>query len=172
MNDKPNSTYDKFNWWIRNNKIAATLIVIGTIIIALSTFSDATRNLLGLFNQDKRPDINGVWSAEVNYDWANATYDETFVFEGEEGELHGTATFLKRKNMIGEGSVKNDRVEFITKTNEISSSWDEGESRTSIHRYSGKIQGDSIRFVMQTEGGYSFHTPIEFTAYKDSETTQ
>lgn len=166
MNDKPDNTYDKFNWWIRNNKLAATLIVIGTVIIALSTFTDAAQNLLGLFSQDKRPEINGIWSAEVNYDWANAGYTETFVFEGEGEELHGTATFLKRKNIIAEGSLRNGRLEFITKTSEITSSWNEGESRESIHRYSGKIAGDSIQFIMQTEGGYSLHSPIEFTAHK------
>ncbi|MFV0593110.1 MAG: hypothetical protein ACK5M7_17185 [Draconibacterium sp.] len=71
--------------------------------------------MLDLFDQEKRPGINGVWSAEVKYDWANATYTELFVFEGEGEELHGTATFLKRKHLITKGSLKNGRLEFTTK---------------------------------------------------------
>ena len=172
MNDQPNSRYDKFNWWIKNNKVTASLIVIGSVIIALSTFTNAAKNLLELLHQEKRAEINGIWTAEVTYDWAHATYTETFVFEGEGEELRGTASFLTRKRIIQNGSLKNDLAEFSLKTNEISSSWDDGEAREAIHRYSGKIAGDSIRFIMQSEGGYSFHTPIEFTAYKVSATGQ
>jgi len=170
MIDKNDSSYDKFIWWIRNNRITATFIVVGTVVIALSTFTNAARNLLDLFQQEKRPEINGVWAAEVNYDWANATYTETFVFEGDGEELHGTATFLKRKYLITEGSLKNGRLEFVTKTKEISSDWDNGESKETIHRYSGKIVNDEILFILQTEGGFSLHTPIEFTAHKTTAT--
>lgn len=93
MNDIPNSSFDKFNWWIRNNKITASLIAVGTIVIALSTFTDAARNLLDLVNVEKRPDINGVWTADVTYDWPNANYTETITFEGEDEEIKGTVTF-------------------------------------------------------------------------------
>jgi len=33
-----------------------------------------------------------------------------------------------------------------------------------VHRYRGRLAGDEIRFVMQTEGGSSAHVPIEFVA--------
>ena len=165
MKDK-NSRYEKINWWIRNNKITVALIFLGTVTISLSTFTNAAKDLFDLFQTEKRPDINGIWSAEVTYDWASADYTETFVFEGEGEELHGTATFLKAKHVIYEGSLKNNRLEFITKTKEISSSWNSGDSKESTHRYSGKITDDGIQFIMQTEGGYSLHTAIEFTAKK------
>ena len=95
---------------------------------------------------------------------ARSNYTETFVFEGK--ELQGTATFLKRKHIIQEGRLTNNRPEFITKTKEISSSWDSGESKESIHHYFRKITNDGNQFIMQTEGGISLHTPIEFTAKK------
>ena len=162
MDDK--SRYEKISWWIRNNKITASLIFIGAVIIALSTFTDAARNLLDVFQHEKRPDINGVWAAQVEYDWANARYTETFVFEGEGEELHGTASLLTRKLFITEGSLKNNRLHFVTKTRDITSSWDESDSKESIHQYTGIIVDDEIQFTMQTEGGISLHTPIEFTA--------
>jgi TIR domain len=38
--------------------------------------------------------------------------------------------------------------------------------REETHRYRGRVFGDEIKFVMQTEGGFSEHLPIEFTAKK------
>ena len=168
MAEQPNSNYDKFNWWIKNNKITASFIIVGTVIIALSTFTDSAKNLLDLIVHEKRPDINGEWKAEVTYDWARATYTETFTFEGEGNEIRGTASFLKLKRAILEGSVSKDKIEFITKTNEISS-WDVGNTRETTHRYYGKITNDKIQFTMQTEGGITPHTPIKFLAQKVSE---
>ena len=65
------------------------------------------------------------------------------------------------KKGILEGIIKKDKVFFITKTQEILGS---KEPKISIHRYQGKYLGDQIKFIMQTENGYSEHIPIEFTA--------
>ena len=48
------------------------------------------------------------------------------------------------------------------KTREISGD----DSKDTVHRYQGKILRDEIKFVMQTEGGFSEHIPIESTARK------
>ena len=152
---------DRFNQRVRNNPVLATLIIAGTLIIALSTFTDAAKNLLNLITLDTRPDINKSWEAEVTYDWQNAKYVETFTFRGDGEELYGTASFLGSKKGILEGIIKKDKLLFITKTQEILES---EEPKTSIHRYRGKYLGDQIEFIMQTENGYSEHEPIEFTA--------
>ena len=152
---------DRFNQRVRNNPILATLIIAGTLIIALSTFTDAAKNLLNLLVVDTRPDINRSWKAEVTYDWQNARYAETFTFRGDGEELYGTASFLGTKKGILEGTIKKDKLLFITKTQEI---LDSEEPRISVHRYRGKYIGDRIEFIMQTEGGYSDHEAIEFTA--------
>lgn len=108
-----------------------------------------------------RPDINGVWHAQVRYDWPNADYVERFVFSGEAEELRGTASFLGADRGIVEGSIEADDVRFVTRTTEV-----EGNTAPvqAVHRYRGKVEGDEIRFVMQTEGGLSSHVPVEFTA--------
>lgn len=159
--NEPKTQIDKFNQRVRNNPILATLIIIGTLIIALSTFTDAAKNLLNLMTLDTRPDINRIWKAEVTYDWQNAKYVETFTFRGDDEELYGTASFLGSKKAILEGVIKKDKLLFITKTSEI---LDSEEPKISIHRYQGKYSGDQIEFIMQTENGYSEHEPIEFTA--------
>jgi hypothetical protein len=154
--------FDRFNARIKNNPIVASLIILGTIVIALSTFTNAAKNLLGLLITDTRPDINGEWKADVTYDWKNARYAETFTFKGEGEEVYGTASFLELNRGILEGKAKKDKLQFITKTQEVLG--DRNKPRDVVHRYQGKVLRDEIKFVMQTEGGFSEHIPIEFTA--------
>jgi hypothetical protein len=45
---QPDSLFDRIMARIKNNPVAAILIAAGTIVIALSTFSNATRSLLDL----------------------------------------------------------------------------------------------------------------------------
>lgn len=161
--NEPKKPVDKIYSRIKNNPAVATLIILGTIVIALSTFSDAAKNLLSLIISDTRPDINGEWVAEVTYDWKNAQYTEKFIFLGDGDEVYGTASFLGKKRGILEGRIKKDKLQFITITQET---MDSLPGRDSIHEYRGRILGDEMKFIMQSKGGYSEHIPIEFIAKK------
>jgi len=109
-----------------------------------------------------RPPINGEWRADVTYDWPNARYDERFVFSGDGDELQGSASFLGVARGALEGRVDADGLRFVTRTSEMTGS---GASAAEVvHRYRGRLAGDEIRFVMQTEGGSSTHVPVEFVA--------
>jgi hypothetical protein len=149
---------------LKNNPIIATLIILATIIGALSSFTGSAKNLLSLFKQETRPAINGEWKAAVRYDWQNANYVETFTLAGNGNEVHGVASFLGRKVGIFEGTIKAGKLQFITKTQEMVSS--SGDSKEVVHHYQGQVLPDEIKFVMQTDGGFTLHTPIEFTAKK------
>ncbi|CAD5374890.1 TIR domain-containing protein [Rubrivivax sp. A210] len=107
-----------------------------------------------------RPAINGRWQAEVDYDWPGAHYVERFEFSGEGDELSGSASFLRVPRGLLEGRLLPDGLSFITRTTETAG----GAEVTATHRYRGRLAGDEIRFVMQTEGGLSSHRPIEFIA--------
>jgi len=107
-----------------------------------------------------RPDINGSWQAEVNYDWPNAHYVERFDFAGDGAELRGSASFLRVPRGLLEGGTEPGGLHFITRTGEL------GSSETTVHRYRGRLVGAEIRFVMQTEGGSSAHVPVEFVAQR------
>ncbi len=115
-----------------------------------------------------RPDINGLWQAEVRYDWPNAQYVERFEFRGDATELHGTASFLRVPRGVLEGRAETGGVRFVTRTTEAAS----GSSADIVHRYQGRFVGDEkggeIRFVMQTEGGSSPHAPVEFVARRSA----
>jgi hypothetical protein len=110
-------------------------------------------------------DISGEWQAEVIYDWSNASHAEVFSFKMEDGEVLGTASFLGTKRALLDGKISGNKLTFITKTQECSGT---GEPRDARHEYRGRILGNEIRFVMLTEGGYSQHLPIEFTARRKS----
>ena len=109
-----------------------------------------------------RAQVNGEWQADVNYDWDNARFVERFTFGGEADELHGSASFLGVARGVLEGRVDAAGVSFVTRTNESS---DAGTSGVAVvHRYRGRLAGDELRFVMQTEGGSSAHVPVDFVA--------
>lgn len=163
--NEPKTRFDRFNLRVKNNPIVASLIILGTIVIALSTFTNAAKNLWDLVIRDTRPDINGEWKAEVMYDWQNARYSETFTFSGDGEEVYGVASFLGTKRGILEGKAKKDKLHFITRTQEILG------NRNVVHRYEGRVFRDEIKFVMQTEGGFSGHIPIEFTARRIQNTS-
>ena len=155
---------ERFNQRIRNNPVIASLIILGSIVIALSTFTNAAKNLLELAKSETRPDINGEWKAEITYDWINAKHSETFTFNGDGEEVYGTVSFLGVKRGILEGKVSKGQLVFLAKTRESLGDW--SSSKEVLHRYHGKISNDEIRFVMQSEGGFSEHLPIEFTAQR------
>lgn len=109
-----------------------------------------------------RPPINGEWRADVDYDWPDAHYSERFVFSGEGDELHGSTSYLGVARGVLESRIDAAGLGFVTRTSETAGA---GGSETAIvHRYRGRLAGDEIRFVMQSEGGSSVHQPVEFVA--------
>ena len=109
-----------------------------------------------------RAQVNGEWQADVTYDWDNARFSERFTFAGEADGLHGSASFLGVARGVLEGRVDAAGVSFVTRTSESSGSG--GSGAAVVHRYRGRLSGDELRFVMQTEGSSSPHVPIEFVA--------
>ena len=113
-----------------------------------------------------RAPVNGEWRADVTYDWDNARFSERFTFAGEGDALHGSASFLGVARGVLEGRVDAGGLAFVTRTSETSGAGDAGAAV--VHRYRGRLAGDELRFVMQTEGGSSAHVPVEFVARRIS----
>lgn len=107
-----------------------------------------------------RAAVNGRWTAHVVYDWPGAEYDERFEFDGVGNALFGSATFLRPRLGIEQGRVDGDRLAFITRSRESSGS----AEREVTHRYHGQLVGDELQLVMQTEGSFTPHGPVRFTA--------
>jgi len=106
----------------------------------------------------RRVDLAGEWTAEVKYSWGD-THPERFSFKVDGTDVLGTASFLRVRRGILDGTLTGNRVVFRTETQEILGN----DTRDVIHRYRGTISGDEIAFYMQTEGASSSE-PVEFTA--------
>lgn len=164
--DQPESRIDRAMARIRANPVVSVLLLLSTLIIALSSFTDAARNLLALLPQPAPARIEGAWQARVVYDWDNARHDEQFDFKVEAGEVRGTASFLGVKRAIVEGGVEGSKLKFHTRTRQTLNGENERES---THQYRGELIDEQIHFTMLTVGGYTDHLPIEFIARRRSD---
>jgi hypothetical protein len=161
MRDEPATRIDRIVSRVRNNPIVATLMVLAAVVVGLSTFTNAARNLWAVVGPtEARPAINGEWVADVSYDWQNARYAESFRFSGDSDTLSGLASYLGTPRGIVEGKARKGSVQFSTRSREAMG----GTEKEAVHHYQGRVQGDEIRFVVQTDGGFSEHVPVEFTA--------
>lgn len=147
---------------IKRHPVVSILVLISTLIVALSTFTNAARNLLGLISLDSRAPINGEWIAPVSYDWQNADYTETFRFQGQGTELYGTASFLGRPRTIDEGEISGNELLFSTRIREQFGT----SSRSRTQHYQGRLTDQGLLLRLQISGGHSDHLPVEFTAQR------
>ena len=134
------------------------------IIIALSSFTDAAKNLLGLIVSETRPTTNGEWIAEIIYPSNKNKYTEVFSFKGNGNTLHGTASYIGNEQVIINGMINDNHIEFITKTIEYSPDWNNDQRKIATHQYSGKFLDNEIEFVLESYGGFSTDSPIRFIA--------
>jgi len=148
-------------WWI-----AAAALAVAAIALWQGQRSPAPLSSSGAEQAAAaRANVNGEWQADVTYDWENARFSERFTFAGEADRLHGSASFLGVPRGVLEGRVDAAGVDFVTRMAESSGA-------ALVHRYRGRLAGDELRFVMQTEGGTSAHVPIEFVARRATAASQ
>jgi len=108
-------------------------------------------------------DPTGRWTARIKYDWG-AVHEETFVLKLENGEVHGTASYLRVARTVEQGQLQADRLSFITRSQEVL-----GEaSRELTHRYRGQLKAGELHFVLESSGGQLPHDPVEFIARRTS----
>jgi len=153
-------TAPRTGWWITAAGVVAVAAVGGLWQSQRSPAPVAPSRIEPAPVPVARGQVNGEWQADVTYDWDNARFTERFTFAGEADALHGSASFLRVARGVLEGRVDGAGVSFVTRTSESGGS---GDSAV-VHRYRGRLAGDELRFVMQTEGGSSPHVPVEFVA--------
>lgn len=108
-------------------------------------------------------DITGRWKARVKYDWGDQ-HDEIFEFKFLGGSLHGTASYQTGRLTIENARLEGDWLSFVTRSQEVlggDTPWKEVS-----HRYTGQVTPQGIRFTLESGGGYTIHSPVEFTAEK------
>lgn len=107
-------------------------------------------------------DVNGTWEGAVFYEWDRRSVKESFKFKTIAGALTGSASFLGVPRGILSVELKGNSIAFETRTR---GSINEKEIEF-VHRYRGEVDGDRMRLVMQTAGGYDTGVPREFAAQR------
>lgn len=147
--------------------LAGALVGMAAIVWAIQAwrlppFGESARPW---FSSVQRLDITGRWTARVKYNWGDE-HDEVFEFKYLGDTLHGTATYLTGRLTMEQVKLNGDWVTFVTRSQEMlgrDAPWKEV-----THRYTGQVTPDTIRFTMESGGGYTIHAPVEFTARRVS----
>lgn len=105
--------------------------------------------------------IDGKWTAEVPGRQGTQTMTMTFKAEGE--KLTGTVSGRMGDTAISDGTIKGNDVSFKVVR--------EFNGNTITLKYTGKLNGDEIKFTRTFEGegpGGQTPPPVEFTAKRAS----
>ena len=72
----------------------------------------------------------------------------------------GTASYGSTPRGILNGTINGNRISFLTRSQTVlgDTTYDEK------HFYKGRLNGDEIDFVLQTDSGYDTRSPETFTA--------
>lgn len=104
-------------------------------------------------------DPTGQWQADVKYSWG-PTHPEKLDLKIDGNEVLGTASYLRTPRAILDGKLEGNKVTFTTKSQSILGD----KTYEEKHMYRGRISGDTIEFMLQTDSGYDSRPPESFTA--------
>ena len=101
----------------------------------------------------------GRWRAQVKYSWG-ASHNEVFDFKVDQNEVFGTATYVGGPRGILDGRIEGNRITFTTRSQTLLGDKNYEEK----HQYRGRLSGNTIEFILQTDSGYDSRPPETFTA--------
>ncbi len=139
----------------------AALVLIALLFLGLKGFWPLRMAVVpNSVSVEKAQNFFGKWQANVKYDWG-AEHAERFELRLDNGEVHGTASYLGVARTVEAGRLNGEQLSFITRSQEMLG---DGPGREVIHRYRATRQADALHFVLESSGGQSTHTPVKFIA--------
>ncbi len=162
--------FDKIFVKIKNNPVLAVIIALGVIVMALSSFTNAARNLLGLLSKEtERANVTGTWQTQALTNQFNTKqkWTLTFEFDAKDTTLLGTVTLTplgdnrSYKNGIQEGKIEGHNISFFTRQ----TAWWGTEKMVYKDVFYGTVSNDEIEFIQNSDrqGGF---IPQKFVAEK------
>ncbi len=156
---------------IKNNPIIALLIVFGTIVISLSTFTNAARNLLSLVTEPEIINMSSRWVTDELTNPFNKKdkFRLHFDLERKGDTLLGlvrrvsTKEWYNSANGIIDGKIEDNVISFYT----IEQSTLGKDTITYKNVYSGSVLKDEIEFVLHSDRPWGY-PPQRFTAKPES----
>lgn len=165
--DPEKTRLESFNSRVKNNPVVSVLIVFGTIVIALSTFTNAAKNILGVFSQPTSIHFDNQWTTQELASPFNEKdkFKLYFDLETKGGQLFGvirkssTAGWYDFKQGIMGGKIKGSTISFYTTERSLFGK----ETVTYKNLYHGSVSKDEIQFVLQSDRPWGY-PPQNFTA--------
>ena len=170
------SLVERFLARVRNNRFAATLIIIGIIVSSLASFTDSLTRLAAMLPEVRKTKVAGVWQSDVLTD-ANTQlkYRYLFTLKADDARVHGSAMrtapscegsnagmcigFGKATAII-DGRLERNKLSFTCDWGEIP-----GKTPWTYVRvkqtFRGVVNDATIRLLVQDEGN---SLPFEFGA--------
>lgn len=138
----------------------------GLLLLGLqASWIDRSASIPGQAAMETTQNLSGRWTAEVKYDWG-AIHTETFDLRLENGEVHGTASYLRLARTVQQGQLRAEQLSFITHSQEVLG---DAPPREVTHRYRGVFKQGELNLVLESTGGHSPHTPVRFVARRSAE---
>jgi hypothetical protein len=88
------------------------------------------------------------------------SHPEVTNLKVDHGEVFGTASYLRTPRAIIDGKLEGTKLTFTTKSHTMLGD----KMYEEKHFYRGRVSGDTIEFVLQTDSGYDSRPPEIFTA--------
>ena len=160
--------FDKIFIKIKNNPVLAVIIALGVIIMALSAFTNAARNLLSLISNEKA-NVAGTWKTPelTNQFHKKQKLTFTFEFDARDTTLLGTVTMTPlwsdrsyKKGILG-GKIEGNNISFYTQE----TAWMGTEKYVYKNLFYGTVSDGEIEFIQNSDrqGGF---IPQKFIAKK------
>jgi len=153
---------------IKNNPVLSVIIALGVIVIALSTFTNAARNLLSLISNEKT-NLSGTWKTPelANQFNKNQKWTYTFEFDVKGSTLLGalTQTTLgdnrsQKQGILG-GKIEGNNISFYIQETSLL-----GQKREQYKNlFYGTVSDGEIEFIQNSDRSWGF-VPQKFTAKK------
>ncbi len=168
--NKQKTQFDSILSRIKNNPVLATILVLGTIVIALSTFTNAAKNLLSLITNRSIPNVTGKWSTQIlsNQFDDKDKFKLIFEFELQGGTVFGKIQKISTENRynvakgIRDAKITGNVISFYTQEESLA-------GNKPVHFkdfYRGEVSSKEIHFVLQSDRPWDF-TPQNFVALKE-----
>jgi len=161
---------------MKNNAVLAIIIALGAIVIALSTFTNAARNLMDLFS-NQNAHVTGTESTDVTGRWKtqelsgqfneNQKFTFSFEFDAKDTTLFGTITMTplgddrSYKKGIRGGKIEGNNISFYTQE----TSWMGSERHVYKDLFHGTVSNGEIEFIQNSDRPWEF-IPQKFIAKK------
>ena len=163
---QPVSVVDRFVAGLRNNRLTGALIIVGIVVIALASFTEALTKIVALLPEFRETNIAGRWQSDVLTD-AGTKFKYTYSFDlkTDGARLYGSVTRVtpscnKSKAgacsgfgdpvAINEGKIERDRISFIVDFGEIPGSvpWTFVRSKKTFR---GVVDSSTGHFTVQDD---------------------